>query len=61
MVIEHISNNLNNWQVLKVNGNFYYDGDNIPAQVWLDLLSTLGNVVVGSAEVSYEDMKEGNY
>lgn len=60
MDIEVITNESGDWVVLKVDGKPYYEGHDIPTEIWLDLLEKKGCNSM-SKEITDEEMESGNY
>jgi len=57
--IEYITCESGDWEILKVDDEYFFSGHNIPTHVWLDLLEGLSNVniVVKRTELTDEEME----
>lgn len=55
-----VTNESGDWEVLLLNGEVYYEGHNIPAFIWLNLVNELG-YVVNTRELTDEEMECGMY
>lgn len=58
--IEFIINETNDWEILKVNGEVYYEDFSIPSSVWLELLEDL-NFLVSEYIISNRELSAGIY
>lgn len=59
-MIEHITCEGGDYEVLKVNGEVWYEGNSIPSSEWLMLLRTK-YACVTSLEITDEQMEQGDY
>lgn len=55
-----VTNESGDWEVLLLNGEIYYEGHDIPAFIWLNLITELG-YVVNTRELTDEEMECGMY
>ncbi len=57
--IEYITCESGDWEILKVDDEYFFSGHNIPTHVWLYLLEGLSNVniVVKRTELTDEEME----
>lgn len=60
--IEYIHSDGGDWHVIRLNvgEDMFYEGHDIPAHVWINLLETLG-FSVDNKLISDDDMECGNY
>ena len=59
-MIEHITCEGGDYEVLKFDGEIWYEGNSIPSYEWLQLLK-VRFVDVVSTEVTDKQMEEGDY
>jgi hypothetical protein len=60
LLIEVITCESGDWEVLKVDGKIEYEGHDIPEFVWMTLIEKLGHTA-DPRIISDEDMENGNY
>jgi hypothetical protein len=61
MVIDLITCDSGDWDVLAVDGEIYYEGTEIPDHVWLELLETKLNVVCKGWAISDKQMENRTF
>lgn len=59
-IVELITCDSGDWEVLKLNGKVFEEGHSIPSYAWLELLSVF-NVESNEVSISDEEMEFGQY
>lgn len=58
--IEIITCDSGDWEVIKIDGEVYYENHKIPTYIWIEILESLGAKVFES-NISDENMEYGLY
>lgn len=58
--VDLITSECGDWAVLKLNGELFYDGHDIPNYMWIELLGEIG-IEAFDAIIPDDDMENGRY
>jgi len=60
-IVELITCDEGDWEVLKVNGDIFKEGHSITNSNWIDLIHYISDIKINETNITDDDMENGNY